>query len=197
MTWAFIARHSVRFIDAYHFEIDEYRRGDDQFLLVHALINNWTPSVLKQIRREWEIFRRVMPATLFATGQVDDKKWRKFVSMFGFQYLTTVLTECGEPRSLYVNYGQLKPTNSIYDANLPVGTAATLLDARLPSSRQRVQHGNGKSDQRSILRTHAIHGWYDASAITGVPGRSQLRAEPEHSADGEQSRSKLRSGRSE
>jgi hypothetical protein len=99
----FVCRHDAVRCDDYHLELDEYRRGTDQMILVHFRIYKWTPSVLKRVWREWPVFRSIVTCDLYATAQVETPAWHKFVRRFGFTYLTDVLTVSGEPRAMYIH----------------------------------------------------------------------------------------------
>jgi hypothetical protein len=95
--------HRVRDTADYWCEIEEHRRGEDQFLLCHIRFNKCTPSVMKQFLREWECFRRCVPAPLFATAEVEDEKWVRFVTRLGFKPLREVVCRNGARRTLYLN----------------------------------------------------------------------------------------------
>lgn len=98
-----MARHPIRSTDDWWFEIDEYRRGQDQFLLVHLRVKNWKLSALKQFAREWKVFRQCVTAPLYACADVDDDKWERFVSRFGFRFFCNIVCNNGEQRRLFVS----------------------------------------------------------------------------------------------
>jgi hypothetical protein len=105
-SFAFFARHAVHdaLTDAdYCFEIDEYRRGPDQMLLAHLRVFRWSPSVLKSLLKHWAQLRQCVKAPLFASGEVDDDKWRRFVTLLGFEPLEHVKCENGETRLLFIH----------------------------------------------------------------------------------------------
>lgn len=112
----FKQRISVVKNEDYHFEVDEFRRGDDQLLLVHCRVFRWKPSVLKRMLLDWRFIRaNVITQTVYCTGMNDDDKFRRWCRLFDFKlYLDAVPTDCGEPRSLYVNYGQLISNNQFF-----------------------------------------------------------------------------------
>lgn len=99
----FVTRHRVLTYPEYWFEIDEWRRGQDQFLLAHIRIAKWTPSVLKRIDREWAAFRECVDAPLFAIAEIDDRKWERFVSRLGFRFHCDTVCENGEPRRMFIS----------------------------------------------------------------------------------------------
>jgi hypothetical protein len=99
----FVARHPVRVTDGWLFEIDEYKRGEEQFLLAHFRFHKWSLSALKQITREWKLFRQCVPAPLYACAEEDDDKWERFVSRFGFRFLCNTVCNNGEHRRLFVS----------------------------------------------------------------------------------------------
>lgn len=99
----FIKRHHVLSTPNYWFEIDEYKRGDDQFLLAHIRFAKFSPSIYREILRNWKIFRQCVTAPLFAVSELDDPKWEKFVTRLGFQPVNEVVCENGERRRLFLN----------------------------------------------------------------------------------------------
>lgn len=100
----FVARHNVRRTDDYWFEIDEHQDTSGQtMLLVHLRFFRWSASVLKQVVREFKLFREHVRAPLFASPPADDPKWHKFVSMMGYRPLQDIVCEDGEMRPLYIH----------------------------------------------------------------------------------------------
>jgi hypothetical protein len=100
----FVTRHAIRATDDWWFHIDEYKRGQDQFLLVHLRVKNWNLSTLKQIAREWKLFRQCVTAPLYALADIDDDKWERFVTRFGFRFLCNIVCNNGEQRRLFVSF---------------------------------------------------------------------------------------------
>jgi hypothetical protein len=99
-------RHLIRDDDDYLLEIDEYSLGPQHFHLVHFSVKRWAPSALKKIRRHWPLFRAAIPQPLYtAGGEVVDDKWCKFIASLGFKPHSTIVTNGGEQRTLYVNDG--------------------------------------------------------------------------------------------
>jgi hypothetical protein len=141
----FTGRISLAKNEDYHLELDDFRRGDDQFLMLHCRVFRWKPSVLKRMLADWKFIRSVVVTqTLFASGDVDDDKFRRWCALFGFQPLMPVITECGEPRSLYVHHGLTRSiiTNHQFighDEFCPVGTTAELPAGRLAERAERLQ----------------------------------------------------------
>lgn len=103
MSFEFVRRHDMRRTDDYWCEIDEYKNaGGEQFLLAHISVNRWSPSVCKQLVREFKIFRTSCPAPLFACHDAD-AKWFKFVSLLGFRFQQSILCEDGVTRQLFIH----------------------------------------------------------------------------------------------
>lgn len=99
-----VTRHDVRRTDDYWFEIDEYEdAGGQRMLLVHLQFFRWSPSVLKQVIREFKQFRQHVRAPLFACPPVADAKWRKFVTLMGYRYLQDIPCDDGETRPLFIH----------------------------------------------------------------------------------------------
>lgn len=99
----FVQRHDVRRTEDYWFEIDEYRRGEDQFLLVHLQFFNWSPTVCRRVIREFKIFREHCKAPLFACTERPDAKWFKFISMMGYQFQQNIECRDGAIRPLFIH----------------------------------------------------------------------------------------------
>jgi len=99
----FVTRHNVRRTDDYWFEIDEYRSGEDQFLLAHVQFFQWKPAVFKRALRDWRLFRQHVTAPIFACPPIADKKWFKFVTLTGFRFQENILCEDGETRPLFIH----------------------------------------------------------------------------------------------
>lgn len=103
MNFEFICRHDAHRTDDYWFEIDEYKRGEDQFLLVHLQFFKWSPAVYKRLIHDWRSFRTVVTAPLFACPRVDDEKLRKFVTKTGWRFLQDITCDNGETRPLFIH----------------------------------------------------------------------------------------------
>jgi len=97
------ADHIVREVPDYVFEIEEWRRGDEQYLFAHFTVRHWARSVAVQMLREWRLFRSVVTAPLFAFPKVEDDKWTRFVTLLGFRPFTTIVCTNGEVRSMYLH----------------------------------------------------------------------------------------------
>jgi hypothetical protein len=98
-----VATHIVLDYPEYRFEIDEHRRGEDQMLMAHLCVNEWSREVLKKLLREWLAFRKCVTAPLFACAEVDDKKWEHFVSLLGFKFHSDIICNNGAPRRLFMH----------------------------------------------------------------------------------------------
>lgn len=98
--------HRALTTDAYWFDLDEYRRGQDTFLLAHLRFDKWTPSVFKRVLKEWIAFRQCVTAPVFALGEVDDDKWARFVSRLGFRFHQQVNCINGTSRRLFIHLPQ-------------------------------------------------------------------------------------------
>lgn len=104
MSFEFVRRHNVRRTDDYWFEIDEYESASgEQFLLVHLRFFNWSVAVLKQVIREFRLFRKHVHAPLFACPPAIDAKWFKFVSKMGYRFQQNIICDDGETRPLFIH----------------------------------------------------------------------------------------------
>jgi hypothetical protein len=98
-----LARHRLHTTDDFWFEVDEYVRGGDQLLIAHVRVVRWSPSVRKQCHEVWRAFRQCVTCPVFTLGQVDDKKFERFVRSFGYQPFQTVTCLNGEQRRLFIH----------------------------------------------------------------------------------------------
>jgi hypothetical protein len=82
-------------------------------LLIHARMARWSPQIFKDTLKHWTQLRAVVPQDIFASPQVHDAKWEKFVSAFGFVPLIDA-APCndGQTRPIWINYGKLNHPNS-------------------------------------------------------------------------------------
>lgn len=98
----FVTRHRALTQPHYWFDIDEYRRGADQMLLAHLRFSKFSPTILRNALHDWALFREHVSAPVFAFGEVEDAKFERFVSLFGFKPLGTNITIQGESRKLFL-----------------------------------------------------------------------------------------------
>lgn len=104
MSLSFVKRHDVRRTEDYWCEIDEYENaGGEKFLLAHISVTRWSPSVCKQLVREFRAFRTYITAPLFACPKVADAKWVKFVSLLGFRFQEDIICGDGASRPLFIH----------------------------------------------------------------------------------------------
>lgn len=80
--------------------------GEDRVMtFVHLDVYYLSKTILKRLDREWALFRQYVPVVLYCMSEVDDEKWARFISRFGFSYLCDVGCSDGRTRRLFVNYG--------------------------------------------------------------------------------------------
>lgn len=91
----------------YIFEVEEWRRGEDQMVFVHLLVLKWNLTALKRMVHAFSVFRECVTVPVYACGEVDDAKWRAFVALFGFKPLTEVECTDGKRRRLYIHIKEL------------------------------------------------------------------------------------------
>jgi hypothetical protein len=125
--FVFVSRTRVLDYDDYVFDIDEYRRGDEQRLTAHIAFENFNKQILKRVLHEWKIFRQCVTAPLFAyCGGYDTDKWVAFVSLLGFRPTDDFMTcNNGERRQIFIH----TVTNDHKQTNNPIvvtdGTVGT------------------------------------------------------------------------
>jgi hypothetical protein len=83
---------------------EEFEDGT-KMVFVHMDIFYWAPSVLKHMIKTWPIFREgLKDIPLFCMADDDNEKWERYISRFGFQYLSDIPCSDGKIRRLFVNY---------------------------------------------------------------------------------------------
>lgn len=101
----FITLHKVVDNDNYCFEIEEFKRDDQQFLLAHIFFRKFSLKVLKHGLQTWRMFRRCVTAPIYAVrSDVEEHKWREFITLFGF-VPTDIHLPCnnGNIRQLFIS----------------------------------------------------------------------------------------------
>jgi hypothetical protein len=89
--------------DEYRFTVEEFKRGEDQMVFLHIDILKWTPSVFKELLRNWKFFREHVTCPLFAYAGADQETWEHFVTRLGFRFFQDVVCENGALRRLFVH----------------------------------------------------------------------------------------------
>lgn len=102
--WQFMGEWTVVERAEYVSEIGEYRRGNDQMVFLHITVHKFSPRVLKQALADFKLLRQVITCPLYACGEVDDKKFEKWVRLFGFQFLSTALCTDGKQRRVFIHF---------------------------------------------------------------------------------------------
>lgn len=105
MSWQRTASYIAVDCPEYLFELDEHRNTDtgDQMLFVHLLVRCWSKTTLKNMQSVFKAFRECVTCPLYASTIVDDDKWARFISYFGFVPLQNVVCEDGLTRRLFIN----------------------------------------------------------------------------------------------
>lgn len=72
---------------------------------VHIDIFYWSPEVYRRLQHLWPSIRRLLPPIVFASGDVCDAKWAKFITRFGFE---PIIEDCscsdGNIRPIYAHF---------------------------------------------------------------------------------------------
>ena len=124
-----VAYHKAFETDYALFELEELRRPCDgaAMLLVHARLARWSPRIFKECLHHWQLFRTVVTNDLFASPQVHDARWEKFITAFGFVPLIDA-APCndGEMRPIWIHYGKQRDPNGkqVHDPVGPAGSSA-------------------------------------------------------------------------
>lgn len=105
MSWQKVATYTAVDCPEYLFDLTEHRNTatGDQMLFVHLVVRKWSKTTLKNMLHVFKQFRECVTCPLYANAMVDDEKWARFISKFGFVPLQNVVCEDGETRRLYIN----------------------------------------------------------------------------------------------
>jgi hypothetical protein len=104
MSWKRVASYIAVDCPTYLFELDEHRNAaGEQMLFVHLLVRQWSKSTLKTMLHVFKQFRECVTCPLYASTKVDDEKWSRFISYFGFVPLLHAVCEDGQTRRLFIN----------------------------------------------------------------------------------------------
>jgi hypothetical protein len=76
---------------------------------VHLDVFFFSPSVLRDMRKTWPaVFSALNAPAVFCVGDVDDAKFHRFVTRFGWRYLKPLPCTDNKTRRLYVHFGPTK-----------------------------------------------------------------------------------------
>lgn len=88
----------------YHLELEHSPLPDGNVAFnLHFECYKWSPSVFRQMQRDWDAIRPLIQAPIFAANVDEDEKWVKFITRFGFRYFRQVVGTDGSERGLYLN----------------------------------------------------------------------------------------------
>lgn len=107
MNFEFYKEHTILDYPEYEFNIEEHRRGEEQFLFAHfAFKTKPNAQILKRVLREWKLFRKCVTAPLYAAyfQDGDMELWKHFVGLLGFKPTGfTIPLNNGVQRPLYIH----------------------------------------------------------------------------------------------
>jgi hypothetical protein len=108
-----VARYAVNDTPDYTCVLDEFRRGEEQLMLVHLDMHKATPRAMRTMLRDWRLLRECLECPLFAYGEVDDHKYTKFMALLGFKPISFIPCTDGCSRRVFVSFKDF--TNGIED----------------------------------------------------------------------------------
>jgi hypothetical protein len=76
--------------------------NDRPLVFVHADVRNWNPVIAKRLLSDWKVFVDLFNGPLFALNEQDDEKHRKFLALFGFEFLSECVGTDNVTRNLFV-----------------------------------------------------------------------------------------------
>lgn len=103
--WKRVAHHPAIDDPDFTLSLEEYRNGAHQMMFIDLGVRRWSPGMLRRFADGWKIFRKHITCPLFAFPDVDDGKWEKFVTRFGFKPLSTIQCTDGSFRRIFWHPG--------------------------------------------------------------------------------------------
>lgn len=136
MAFEFYKTHDVIKRETYWSDMDEYRdENGQQMLVLHIDVDptQFSPSVLKQVVQDWQLFRSILDAPIFVfEPNPNDEKWERFVAHMGFEYSSTVDCTDGHKRRCFIskkkNDGQQRQNQYDAEVGAVAGSAAVPSD---------------------------------------------------------------------
>ena len=99
--------HRVVTYPEYTCELDEYEIDGKTVIFAHLDVRANKPSILKRLKREWELLRCCVSYPIYAfrgTDDGDDRTYDHFMRWLGFSSTKQFITcENGETRLLYLS----------------------------------------------------------------------------------------------
>jgi hypothetical protein len=71
---------------------------------LHNDVFRWSIGTLRRLNAVWPGIREQLPPIIFCHGHVDDEKFHKFVTHFGFQHIHHTPCSDGQTRRIYAHY---------------------------------------------------------------------------------------------
>jgi hypothetical protein len=78
---------------------------------VHLDVYQTSPSVMRDLIRVHNKLRPTLPPMIFCQGHVDDHKFHRFVTRFGWEPLSNIPCTDGTTRRLYVHHNYPRVTD--------------------------------------------------------------------------------------
>ncbi len=77
--------------------------NDTPMVFVHCDVRNWNRIIAKRLISDWKLFVDLFNGPLFAHNEQDDEKHRKFLALFGFEFLTECIGTDNVTRNLFIH----------------------------------------------------------------------------------------------
>jgi hypothetical protein len=86
----------VIYTDEYNVYIEPVvRQGKVQYF-VHSTVWNWSPSIAKQLKQDWERFRECFSCPVYSAHTAEQRQAIKFSKVFGFTELERLTNKKGQ-----------------------------------------------------------------------------------------------------
>jgi hypothetical protein len=84
------------------------RLNGELLVFVHCDVRKWDPTVAKRLLSDWKLFTDLFNGPLFALNEKGDEKHRKFLALFGFEFIEECVGTDSVTRNLFVHKNKNK-----------------------------------------------------------------------------------------
>lgn len=89
----------------FDFSFDEFHFDDDRVMpMIHLDVFYFDKNTMKRLREVYDYWRPKFPPIIFAQPEEDTPLFEKFVSRFGFKFISDAVCSDGATRRIFVNY---------------------------------------------------------------------------------------------
>ena len=79
---------------------------NNEAVFVHCYVYSWSKTVRQNLKKDFNLLLNLQNGPIFAFHDKEDKKHRKFLNIFNFQYVKDIECVDGKQRELYMVTGE-------------------------------------------------------------------------------------------